>query len=98
MYAVIWEYMVKPEHVDVFAEAYGPNGAWVRLFSRGEGYLGSDLFRCAVDGNRFLTIDRWRSREQFAEFMLKYREMYAGLDAKCDPWTVSEVRVGEIEP
>ncbi|HWE45043.1 MAG TPA: antibiotic biosynthesis monooxygenase family protein [Caulobacteraceae bacterium] len=98
MFTVVWEYEVKPEHVDVFIEAYRPGGLWARLFHRGEGYMGSDLYRSTETPARFVTIDRWRSRELFTEFMVKQREAYASMDAKCDGWTVSEQRLGEIEP
>lgn len=98
MYTVVWSYEVRAEHVERFIEAYRPGGLWARLFHRGEGYMGSDLYRSTEAPTTFLTIDRWRSREQFTDFMVKFRENYAGLDAKCDDWTVSEQRLGEIEP
>ena len=98
MYTVVWDYEVRPEHVDSFIEAYRPGGLWARLFHRGEGYMGSELYRSTDQATRFVTIDRWRSREQFAEFMVKHREAYASLDARCDAWTVTEQRLGEIEP
>ena len=97
MYTVIWSYEVKPEHVDSFVETYRPGGRWSRLFHRGEGYRGSDLYRSTEAETTFVTIDRWRSREHFADFMVGFRELYAELDAQCDPWTVSEQRLGEIE-
>jgi heme-degrading monooxygenase HmoA len=98
MYAVVWDYEVKSEAIEAFIEAYGAGGAWARLFRRGEGYMGTELFRSAEAPGRFLTIDRWRSREVFTEFMARFRELYAALDAKCGGWTISEHRVGEIEP
>jgi heme-degrading monooxygenase HmoA len=98
MFTVVWEYEVKPEHVDAFIEAYRPGGLWARLFHRGEGYMGSDLYRSTEHPAQFVTIDRWRSREQCTDFMMKQREAYAAMDEKCDEWTVSEQRLGEIEP
>jgi hypothetical protein len=60
--------------------------------------LGSDLYRRHGEEARFITIDHWRSRDHFTEFMLKHREPYAALDAKCAPWTSEQRRLGEIEP
>jgi heme-degrading monooxygenase HmoA len=99
MYVVVWDYAVKPEAVEAFAQAYGVGGPWTRLFRRGGGdaYLGSELYRSADDPTKFLTLDRWRSREAFTDFMVKHREAYAALDEKCGDWTLMEHRVGEIE-
>ena len=98
MYTVVWSYEVRPEHQDRFIDAYKPGGRWARLFHRGEGYMGSELYRSTEEAAHFVTIDRWRSREHFANFMVGHRELYADLDATCDSWTVSEQRLGEIEP
>ena len=84
--------------MDSFIEAYRPGGLWARLFHRGEGYMGSDLYRSTETPARFVTLDRWRSREVCADFMVKNREPYSSLDARCDAWTVSQQRLGEIEP
>ena len=98
MFTVVWSYEVKPEHIEAFIDAYRSGGLWARLFHRGEGYLGTDLYRSTDQANAFVTIDRWRSREHCTDFMVKQREAYAGLDAKCDAWPLSEQRLGEIEP
>ena len=98
MYTVVWSYEVRAEHVERFIEAYRPGGRWSRLFHRGEGYMGSELYRSTEEPERFVTIDRWRSREHFTTFMVGFRELYAGLDAQCDAWTITEQRLGEIEP
>lgn len=67
MFVYLWEYFVAPAHHAEFEREYGPDGAWVELFSRGAGYLGTSLLRDRSNEDRFVTIDRWESEEAHAE-------------------------------
>ena len=96
MYAVVWEYAVAPDRVDAFEAAYGAGGAWEKLFAEAEGYLGTDLYQAAGGGDRYVTIDRWRSLADFDAFKARFGEAYAALDAQCEALTTSELRLGEI--
>ncbi len=97
MYAVVWQYLVKPGAVELFREAYAPGGKWAELFSRSDGYLGTELYNSAEAPERFLTLDRWRSRDAFADFMAGNAAAYAALDRCCADMTTAEVRLGEME-
>ena len=92
MIAILWRYTVRPEARVPFERAYGPRGDWAVLFSRGQGYLGTELYR--GDDHQFLTIDRWRRREDFEAFMAAYAEPYRALDEKTADWTIEESRIG----
>ena len=67
-YVCLWEFRVKGERVGEFERAYGPEGDWVRLFRRADGYLGTELLRDAGEPGRFITVDRWRSRKDYESF------------------------------
>lgn len=97
MYVYLWEYVVAPEHVDAFMEAYGPQGAWVRLFRESEGYLGTSLLRDRDDRARFVTIDRWASKEHQAAFMDRSGSEFRSLDETCASLTLSESLIGHFE-
>jgi heme-degrading monooxygenase HmoA len=76
-----------------FAAAYGADGTWVELFRRDAGYLGTELLR-APDG-RWLTIDRWRSREHWDAFLSRHRAEYEATDRACAALTAGEWDLGE---
>ncbi|WP_278253959.1 antibiotic biosynthesis monooxygenase family protein [Caulobacter sp. CCUG 60055] len=97
MYVVVWEYLAHPERVDAFVEAYGAMGAWARLFRRGDGFLGVQLLRDLEEPTRFVTIDRWRSRDAFTAFMTQHRALYVALDEKLADLTLTEMRLGDCE-
>jgi heme-degrading monooxygenase HmoA len=97
MYAIVWEYEVKPEAEARFRSAYGPDGPWATLFGASPGFMGVDLYRADDAAGRFLTIDRWRSRDAFVEFMSRNAEAYAALDEKFGDMTLRESRLGDIE-
>jgi heme-degrading monooxygenase HmoA len=94
MYVVIWEFRVRQGQARAFERAYGPDGAWARLFLQGEGYLRTELLRDARDERRYLTLDRWRSAEAYERFRAEQRETYAALDQRCEALTEHETFLG----
>ena len=61
-YVYAWEFRVRAETAATFEKLYGPQGDWVRLFRRAEGYVETLLLRDRADALRYVTIDRWRSQ------------------------------------
>jgi len=86
----VWEYQVRGQQVAEFAAAYGADGAWVELFRRAEGYLGTELYRDAARADRFLTIDRWRNAEDWRSFLLAFGSVYESLDSGLEGLAVIE--------
>lgn len=95
MIAIIWRYEVSDAHRGDFESAYGPTGDWARLFALAEGFRGTELLR-AEDGS-YLTLDVWRSQQDFEAFLGEYRPEYEALDERTEPWTRCEHRMGEFE-
>ena len=95
MIALVWRYEVLEEARAAFEATYAPTGAWARLFARGDGYRGTELFR-AEDGS-YLTLDLWRSRADFDAFLEVHRDEYEALDRSTESWTAAEHRIGEYE-
>ena len=95
MIALIWRYEVRDEARPAFEETYGPTGAWAKLFNRAEGFRGTELLR-AGDGS-YLTMDIWRTREDFEAFLAAHRADYEALDHSTESWTTAEHRIGEYE-
>lgn len=96
-FSYIWEFKVRPERLAEFEAAYGPDGDWVRLFRRDPAYLGTDLLRDREDPHRFLTVDRWSSREACLAFRERFRADYGALDARCAGLTLSERPLGDFD-
>lgn len=97
-YATIWSFAVRPERQAEFERHYGPAGSWVRLFRRAPGYLGSELLRDRADAQRYLTIDRWQSREAWQAFRRQFAAEYEELDREFEAMTAAESPVGEFVP
>jgi heme-degrading monooxygenase HmoA len=97
MYVIIWEYQVKPDRVAEFEEAYAPEGRWAQFFQNDPGYLGTELLRDPRDPQRYVTIDRWDSSEQYEAFLSQWEIEYAALDAQCDGLTENEFLSGTWE-
>jgi len=98
MYAIIWEFRPADGRREEFEAAYGRDGEWARLFSRADGYLGTDLVRDTADATRYLTIDRWRSRQDYDAFRARFAAEYEELDAACEQLTSPEALIGLFTP
>ena len=95
MIALIWRYEVKDEARAAFEATYGPTGAWAQLFARHGGFRGTELFR--ADDGSYLTLDVWRSQEDFDAFMAEHKIDYDALDRGTEDWTRSEHRIGSYD-
>lgn len=64
-YVYIWDFEVAPGCVPEFERIYGPEGEWVALFRKAEGYRSTRLLWDHERATRYLTIDEWDSSEAF---------------------------------
>jgi heme-degrading monooxygenase HmoA len=73
-FAAVFLYEVDNAGRAAFEAVYGPDGEWARYFAAGDGYLGTELLR---SGERYLLIDRWRSRGDYEAFLAADAQEYA---------------------
>jgi hypothetical protein len=92
MYVAVWRFRVDDAQRRAFEAAYGPDGAWARLFARQAGYLGTELL--GGEDGQYLTIDRWRDEGCWAEFQDRHGEAYRALDTELEALTGAEERIG----
>ena len=94
MFVVVWKFEIAEEKIDAFEAAYGPQGAWAKLFGVSAEYLGTELLRDAYIPGSYLTIDRWASEEAFRAFRKDHDAEYEALDRSSDSLTSQESRIG----
>lgn len=97
-YATVWEFVVAPARQAEFEAHYGEDGSWARLFRRAEGYRGTELLRDRGNALRYLTIDRWDSREAWQAFKQEHGAEYERLDREFEGLTTHEAPLGEYAP
>lgn len=95
-YTYVWEFHVRPDSLDDFERHYGPNGSWVRLFRQAGGYVETLLLKDRAAG-RYLTVDRWASREAHDAFRSKFSREYEALDRVCEGLTLRETPLGTFD-
>ena len=95
MHRIEWEFRPAPEHVEEFLTAYGPEGAWVALFRRATGFLGTQFLPISGRPGWYRTIDCWRAAEDHAAFLADFGEEYRALDRQCERLTLEERRVDD---
>ena len=93
MYTIVWRYLIRADRLEEFEQAYGPQGDWVRFFTQGEGYVGTQLFRELGTSRRYLTVDEWRSKADYDTFRSDHAREYGEIDARCEAYTESEERL-----
>ncbi len=92
MYKTIWMFEVAPESQDKFEKVYGSKGDWAMLFRKSDAYIGSELFR-NINGLSYVTIDSWKSPQDFENFKIKWEKEYHILDHECECLTRAETRI-----
>jgi len=97
MHVVAWSYRVLAGCEPAFEALYGSDGGWARLFAQSPAYLGTRLLRDMDDPACYLTLDRWRSRDEYEAFLAQRRDDYAALDRQGDALTGSETRIGAFD-
>jgi len=83
MFVRVWEYDVVPAYIEEFERAYGGEGAWAQLFSRADGFVGTELFRSVETSARYLTVDRFASKGAWEGFRRDHGADYEQLDVEC---------------
>ncbi len=93
----LWQFQVKPESVTAFEEIYGPDGAWAQLFRQSPDYMGTELLRELDHPGRYVTLDRWTSRDSLGRFKKDHQSAYTALDKQCETLTEKETFLGDFE-
>jgi len=94
MFVVIWQFEVAEDKVPAFEAAYGPDGSWAKLFRNSPNYIGTELLLDAYIPGSYLTIDRWKSEDEFRAFRKDHDQEYEAIDRQCDSLTSKETRIG----
>jgi heme-degrading monooxygenase HmoA len=93
-FAAVFLYEVDNSGSEAFEAVYGPEGDWARFFAAGDGYRGTELLRA---GERYLLIDRWRSRTAYEAFLAEHADEYARRNADARALWRREEEVGRFE-
>jgi heme-degrading monooxygenase HmoA len=97
VYVYIWAYEVRPNTDEAFRGLYGHDGAWVALFRRAAGYIGTELLHDRNDPKRYVTIDRWESPDAHRAFRERFAAEFAELDRQGGALTTRETQLGEYD-
>lgn len=93
----VWKFRPPAGGEREFAEAYGSDGAWARLFGRASGYRGTTLMTPVEPGGWWMTIDRWAGPGDFEAFGHDFGKDYRELDANLEGVAGEEEFVGAFE-
>jgi heme-degrading monooxygenase HmoA len=97
MFVVLWEFDVKQECEERFTFAYAASGDWARLFRTDPNFRETRLLRNISAPLRYVTLDVWRSREDYEEFLRRNVAVYTALDAQCAGWTTMERHLSSFD-
>jgi heme-degrading monooxygenase HmoA len=97
MYVIVWQFEVLPERRTEFEQLYGGQGEWAKFFQQFDGFAGTELLRDMHHHGRYLTIDRWQSRDAYEVMLQDAPDRYRELDLRGDELTRHETRLGAFE-
>ncbi len=93
MYAIVWRFLVKEDRCAELERHYGPEGTWAAFFRRDPAFVRTELLR--GEGNEYVTLDYWSSKEAFLAFRAAHLEEYEAIDRGFEALTESETRIGD---
>jgi hypothetical protein len=96
MINIFWEFVVKEKARGQFELAYGPGGAWSKLFARSPGFRGTTLLRDTQNPRRYQTIDVWDTMAQREQMLAEYKDEYASLAGSFADWSESMTELGSF--
>jgi len=96
LHVILWEFQARHGQEAEFEQAYGPDGVWASFFRQGEGFLGTELWRDQEKVGRYITVDRWTTREAFEIFRAGHLEEYQTVDRRCEMLTERECHLGSF--
>ena len=94
MIEIVWEFVVKEEARGQFELAYGPGGAWSKLFSGCPGFRGTTLLRDTKNLRRYLVIDLWDTEAQREQALAERKAEYSDLEVAFAGWTEFKNEMG----
>jgi hypothetical protein len=83
VFAAVWEYDVDVDAAAAFEAAYGPGGAWSRLFAANAGYQATVLVADRDRSGRYLVIDLFTDEAAYRRVRHDDAERYQELSAAC---------------
>ncbi len=95
-YTYIWAFRVRAGCEPAFERLYGPDGEWVRLFRKADGYLHTELHRDIADTRRYVTVDYWTSEAAFDAFRRACADAFRILDERGEALTEEETPLGSF--
>jgi heme-degrading monooxygenase HmoA len=96
MIQILWEFLVKENAQVQFELAYGPGGAWSKLFAEAPGFRGTALLRDARNPRRYLAVDFWETSVDRERFLDDQRAAYAKLVAALAELSEAEREIGQF--
>ena len=94
-YTCLWEFEVRPERQVEFEQHYGRDGSWTRLFRQSNDFIETLLLKDISNPGRYITVDRWRSKEAYLAFRSNYANQYIQLDKTFNQLSFHENFFGE---
>lgn len=94
MIQIIWQYVVRSEACAHFELAYGPGGAWSKLFSSAPGFRGISLLRDQNDSNRYLALEMWDSEASRHGALAEQAQVAAALETSLGQYVEARNRLG----
>jgi hypothetical protein len=94
MVEIVWEIIVRDQARGQFELAFGPGGAWSKLFAKSPGFRGTTLMRDLRNSRRYLVVELWNDEAGRDKSISEQQTEYTDLEAVFDEWAESKIELG----
>ena len=97
-------FYIKAESERKFELLNGPSGAWSKFFTRSSDFCGTNYLKSLESvlkdeeqARRYLTMDRWRSKEGFDSYVAEHQDRFDELSGMNEELALAKNHFGFFE-
>lgn len=97
MYIVLTEFVAKEGKVAEFEDYFGSAGKRAEVLQNGEGFMSTELLRDKGAKLRYVTMDRWVSKDAYDDFGIEFESENSDLVRAGEELSSKQALIGALE-
>ncbi len=97
MYIVLTEFIARENKAAEFEDYFGSAGKRAETLRNGEGFMSTELLKDKEVKLRYVTMDRWVSKDAYDDFGIEFENENSDLAKAGEEFSSKQVLIGVLE-